>query len=167
VLQSHAQVLSILSSKLASLPWPVFQSQALELAARKVSSSTGDLRKVFQVCDVLEFSSYDIADKLTFFILTHTYTHTHAHTHTHTHTHAYAHAHAQAQALSLTKALIHVQCALTTLTYPMHLQACRFALVNLHERILNDQAEAANGLPGSESNQQQQLVGGPLLSVVL
>jgi len=45
----HAQVLSILSSKLAALPWPVFQQNALELAARKVSSTTGDLRKVFQV----------------------------------------------------------------------------------------------------------------------
>ncbi|KAF5839088.1 P-loop containing nucleoside triphosphate hydrolase protein [Dunaliella salina] len=47
---SRPQVLSILSSKLSSLPWPVFQEQALELVARKVSSSSGDLRKVFQAC---------------------------------------------------------------------------------------------------------------------
>ena len=45
----HTQVLAILNSKLATLPWRVFDDTALELVARKVSGSTGDLRKAFQV----------------------------------------------------------------------------------------------------------------------
>lgn len=44
-----SQVLSILNAKLSPLPWPVFDSVALELVARKVASFTGDLRKAFQV----------------------------------------------------------------------------------------------------------------------
>jgi Cdc6-like AAA superfamily ATPase len=43
------QVLSILHAQLSSLPWPVFEAPALELLARKVAATTGDLRMAFTV----------------------------------------------------------------------------------------------------------------------
>ncbi|KAL6748260.1 P-loop containing nucleoside triphosphate hydrolase protein, partial [Haematococcus lacustris] len=47
---SRTQVLAILQSQLATLPWPVAEPAALELVARKVAGSSGDLRKAFQAC---------------------------------------------------------------------------------------------------------------------
>jgi Cdc6-like AAA superfamily ATPase len=42
------QIQSILSSIMDQLPWTVFEDSALELVARSVSGSTGDLRQAFK-----------------------------------------------------------------------------------------------------------------------
>jgi Cdc6-like AAA superfamily ATPase len=44
----RVQLLAILTARLAALPWPVFDPAGLELVARKVSSSSGDVRKALQ-----------------------------------------------------------------------------------------------------------------------
>ena len=46
---SKTQVQSILTSTLSQLPWKVFDDGALELVARTISGTTGDLRQAFKV----------------------------------------------------------------------------------------------------------------------
>ena len=46
---SKTQVQSILISTLSQLPWKVFDDGALELVARTISGTTGDLRQAFKV----------------------------------------------------------------------------------------------------------------------
>ncbi len=46
---SLPQVQGILTSTMEQLPWRVFEDAALELVARTVSGSTGDLRHAFKV----------------------------------------------------------------------------------------------------------------------
>ncbi|CAK9314559.1 unnamed protein product [Citrullus colocynthis] len=47
---SKEQILKILQQRLIVLPFVVFQSQALELCARKVAAVSGDMRKALCVC---------------------------------------------------------------------------------------------------------------------
>ncbi|KAK4271151.1 hypothetical protein QN277_019887 [Acacia crassicarpa] len=47
---SKDQILSILKERLRELPYTVFQHQALELCARKVAASSGDMRKALCIC---------------------------------------------------------------------------------------------------------------------
>ncbi|GAX85406.1 hypothetical protein CEUSTIGMA_g12822.t1 [Chlamydomonas eustigma] len=47
---SKTQIHCILSSTMDQLPWKVFDDSALELVARSISGSTGDLRQAFKVC---------------------------------------------------------------------------------------------------------------------
>ncbi|KAJ4830103.1 Cell division control protein 6 B [Turnera subulata] len=47
---SKDQILRILQERLMVLPCPVFDSQALELCARKVAAASGDMRKALCVC---------------------------------------------------------------------------------------------------------------------
>ena len=47
---SAPQVRSILSARMAPLPWQVFDESALDLCARHVSANTGDLRHALRAC---------------------------------------------------------------------------------------------------------------------
>ncbi|KAK9755704.1 hypothetical protein RND81_01G044500 [Saponaria officinalis] len=62
---SKDQIQRILQERLATLPYQVFQPQALELCARKVAAASGDMRKALCVCrsaiEVLESEIKDIA----------------------------------------------------------------------------------------------------------
>lgn len=44
------QIIMILKQRLMALPYTVFQPQALELCARKVAASSGDMRKALGIC---------------------------------------------------------------------------------------------------------------------
>ncbi|XP_059626955.1 cell division control protein 6 homolog B-like [Cornus florida] len=44
------QIITILQQRLTVLPYTVFQSQALELCARKVAAASGDMRKALCIC---------------------------------------------------------------------------------------------------------------------
>ncbi|CAH1433657.1 unnamed protein product [Lactuca virosa] len=44
------QIIMILKQRLVALPYTVFQPQALELCARKVAASSGDMRKALGIC---------------------------------------------------------------------------------------------------------------------
>jgi hypothetical protein len=47
---SAPQVKSILAARLAALPWPAFDDAALDVCARHVSASSGDLRHALRAC---------------------------------------------------------------------------------------------------------------------
>ncbi|WVY94226.1 hypothetical protein V8G54_033314 [Vigna mungo] len=47
---SNDQILKILEERLKALPYIVFQQQALELCARKVAASSGDMRNALSIC---------------------------------------------------------------------------------------------------------------------
>ncbi|KAL4555980.1 hypothetical protein LXL04_038614 [Taraxacum kok-saghyz] len=47
---SMDQIIMILKQRLMALPYTVFQPQALELCARKVAASSGDMRKALGIC---------------------------------------------------------------------------------------------------------------------
>ncbi|GJX21405.1 cell division control protein 6 homolog B-like protein [Tanacetum coccineum] len=47
---SMDQIIMILKQRLMALPYTVFQPQALELCARKVSAASGDMRKALGIC---------------------------------------------------------------------------------------------------------------------
>ncbi|KAL6505238.1 AAA ATPase [Orobanche gracilis] len=47
---SKDQIITILQERLRTLPYTVFQPQAVELCARKVASASGDMRKALSVC---------------------------------------------------------------------------------------------------------------------
>ncbi|KAK6927077.1 AAA lid domain [Dillenia turbinata] len=47
---SKDQIIAILHQRLESLPYTVFHPKALELCARKVAATTGDMRKALCVC---------------------------------------------------------------------------------------------------------------------
>ncbi|KAL6564491.1 AAA ATPase [Orobanche minor] len=47
---SKDQIITILQDRLRTLPYTVFQPQAVELCARKVAAASGDMRKALSVC---------------------------------------------------------------------------------------------------------------------
>ncbi|KAL6564077.1 AAA ATPase [Orobanche hederae] len=47
---SKDQIITILQERLRTLPYTVFQPQAVELCARKVAAASGDMRKALSVC---------------------------------------------------------------------------------------------------------------------
>lgn len=60
---SKDQIQRILQERLLALPYTVFQSQALELCARKVAAASGDMRKALSVCrSAIEMLESDIKE---------------------------------------------------------------------------------------------------------
>ncbi|XP_010510455.1 PREDICTED: cell division control protein 6 homolog isoform X2 [Camelina sativa] len=64
---SKEQILRILQERLVALPYVAFQSNALEICARKVSAASGDMRKALCVCrsalEILEIEARGSIDQ--------------------------------------------------------------------------------------------------------
>nr|XP_016503225.1 PREDICTED: cell division control protein 6 homolog B-like isoform X1 [Nicotiana tabacum]XP_016503227.1 PREDICTED: cell division control protein 6 homolog B-like isoform X1 [Nicotiana tabacum]XP_016503228.1 PREDICTED: cell division control protein 6 homolog B-like isoform X1 [Nicotiana tabacum] len=62
---SKDQIISILQQRLEAFPYTVFQPQALELCARKVASTSGDMGKALSVCrSAIEMLEGEIRDSI-------------------------------------------------------------------------------------------------------
>ncbi|MFS7976487.1 hypothetical protein Hanom_Chr10g00892991 [Helianthus anomalus] len=55
------QIIMILKQRLMALPYTVFQPQALELCARKVGATSGDMRKALGICRLVRVDHMAIA----------------------------------------------------------------------------------------------------------